>query len=116
MLFYCVFAREAGFVVDQEDEAHARAAAREEVGEEPLRIVPMPNVFGARVHFVDDEDDPELELVELEPMQHVLDVFAAIEDESMCPSEAEDDKGAVLNCGRPANHEGKHKAGAFEWQ
>lgn len=125
MLFYCVFAEEAGFLVDVDDEKTARAAALETVGVEPAHVRAMPGVLGMRVHFDDDPQDPEGEIVEAELLPHVMDLLAAIEDECdaievgvTCMSEAEDDKGNVVRCELVAGHPPpvKHRAGPLEWE
>lgn len=128
MLFFVTWPDRISLLIDQADEAAARAVARDIAeGDEPRTCRPFDRLFVAEV-FLDDEDvnDP---LLVVEPLEHVADALHAFEEESedaaevielpiraaptiaptVCGFELEDG-GRVYVCHREPHDDDRHEA------
>lgn len=137
MLFFATWPQRVSVLIDQPDEASARAAARETAdGEEPATCKPFPTgVFAAEVFF--DEDEDMQEVLVIEPLEHVADALYLLEEESddlpgaevielpiaaapeLCgfEMEFEDSPGQVWTCARSRHDDPQHRAAdGTEWE
>jgi hypothetical protein len=133
MLHVCVWDEDDALIVDVVDETAARAAALEEVGSPPRKVTVIPvGLFGVRVGWEEDKDEPDVDVMVLEALPHVVDVIGAIEDAALpeelaipialapvvlCTAEADGPNDEPLRCELATAHGPtvKHRCGDFEW-
>jgi hypothetical protein len=79
VLFFVTWPDRVSLLLDQPDEAQARAVAREiSEGSEPAECQPFNGVFAAEVFLDEDEDGQPLMVVE--PLEHVADALYVLEE------------------------------------
>lgn len=146
MLFFAMWKDRPSLIIDAVDldvaidiatKVSADEGAPSSADARPSLVQPLPpGVFVASVEFV--ELDDEHDEVNIEPLDHVAEVLAKLEDahdamhedtiqapaalravgappSPSCPSEAEDEVGVVIRCDREAGHDGEHSSGSMVW-
>lgn len=114
MLFHVKFESDiASLLLDAEDESAARTMAEVITDGQPIeaiKSIPV-GVFAAEVFTVDDEGNE----VDLLPLEEILDLFDALEEESSGESgslvcgDANDWEGEQVVCSLPPHAEGEHR-------
>ncbi len=117
MLFFLTWPDRASVLIDMANESEARAAAREVAeDDEPATCVAFDRLFVAEVFL--DEDDAGDPMLVVEPLSHVAEALAALEEQGeevaevpvTCAFELEDDDGTILRCEREPHDDARHEA------
>lgn len=103
-------------MVDVLDVEAAKVAARQSVGAEPVRVVAIPvGAFGWRFGWTEDDEDPDVDVLEFEALDHVPALVAAIEEAApKCTAEADGPSG-VVRCELDAHGSEGHRSGDLIW-